>query len=367
MFPDGFTSTKNNLVKGQVPCGCAKSPKWSAEQDLILTNRLLAEKIPYIKAVDTIEEKSKHRKFILECEVCSKDTELWPYGSITSVKSSLESGRVPCGCSNKPTWSQSQYEILVKRRCLQHGYMFEGFVGEWKGHNTYLRLHNIRNGNTWGSTNIHNFLNNGIGCPLEANQKRWTEQEREQQINNIFTLEGGEFIGWSGEYKNAYSKFNWICSEGHPCETSVNKFLNNGARCPSCYKIKQREDGVGYGYYPHRVDEKDFLYIINFDDKYIKVGRSFNVEDRFKGNTGLLKCSELTHEKIKILKIFTSKHQEIFDTEQWLHEELRGRGYEYNKKDGLWSIELFDMDSLPVLDYLMKDTELEDVSDEYKD
>ncbi|UZV41179.1 putative homing endonuclease [Vibrio phage vB_VpaM_R16F] len=360
LFPDGFTSTKSNLMSGYVPCGCTFNPKWTPEQDLIHTNRFLAEKMPHLKAVDSIKEKGKARKFILECSVCSEDKKLWPYGSITSVKSRLMEGKVPCGCSKIPKWSQSQYETLVNRKCAERGYQFLGF-GDWKGAYTHIKLHNPKNGNTWRS-DINNFLNGGKGCPIAAGNNHKSAQEREQQINDMFTNEGGQFIGWSGEYKNQYSKFNWLCSEGHSCESNVGNFLNHNKRCMTCRLIKQRENGVGYGYYPHLVDEKDYLYILNFNNKYIKVGRSFNVDERIKELRRISKTR-----KISKIKVFTSNHQTVYDTEQWLHSELRERGFEYNKKDGLWSIELFDMDSLPVLDYILKDTDLGDVSDEYKD
>ena len=38
----------------------------------------------------------------------------------------------------------------------------------------------------------------------------------------------------------------------------------------------------GNGFYPERAEEQDFLYVLNFDDKFIKVGRSFDVDERIK-------------------------------------------------------------------------------------
>lgn len=110
--------------------------------------------------------------FTLECSMCSKDKELWPYGSITSQKCSLVRGSIPCGCAKKPHWTQDQYEILINRKCAERGYQFMGFVGEWEGNLTYLRLHNPKNDNTWKTTNISSFLNLNVGCPLEARLKQ---------------------------------------------------------------------------------------------------------------------------------------------------------------------------------------------------
>lgn len=355
LFPDGtITSVKVSLLEGSVPCDCAKKRKWTPEQDLILVNRLLTEKMPHLKAVATIEEKGKDRKFILECNVCSKDAELWPLGCIISTKGNLVVGQIPCGCSKNPRWTQSQYETLVKCECLQRSYEFLGFVDGYRGHKTYLRLHNPHNGNTWNTT-INDFLNNNSGCPLEAGLKRWTAQEREGQINNVFKIEGGEFIGWKdGRYKNCYSKFNWLCSEGHSCITSVSNFLNGGKRCTTCVKIKQREEGRMHGYYPARKDEQDNLYIIYFKKgDYIKVGRSFDVDRRIKE---LLKPSNHKRNEIEILSIYTGKHQDVYDTEQWIHEELTERGFYHNESD--WTVETFDADCKNVLFYLLSNSNL---------
>lgn len=142
--------------------------------------------------------------------------------------------------------------------------------------------------------------------------------------------------------------------------------MSGGVRCRICHKIKQREDGVGYGYYPKRTQETDYLYIIHFKKGgYIKVGRSFDVEQRLKGNTGLLKASDHKRNEIEILSIYTGEHQNVYDTEQWLHEELRERGFYHEESE--WTVETFDMDSLSTINYLMNDADLEDVSEEYKD
>ncbi|HBN6837435.1 TPA: hypothetical protein L3330_003479 [Vibrio cholerae] len=193
-------------------------------------------------------KQGSHTLFSLECSICSNDKELFP-DRFTSFKSNLVKGAVPCGCAKNTNWTQSQYEILINRECLERGYEFRGFAGDWKGKNTYLRLHNPINGNTWESTTINNFLNHGGGCPLEAGNKLRTPQsEREQKINDVLKVEGGKFVGWKGEYKNAHSKFNWLCSEGHPCEMSVHSFLNKSNRCPSCAKSGYDKNKQGFFY-----------------------------------------------------------------------------------------------------------------------
>ena len=55
------------------------------------------------------------KMYVLTCIKCSKDIELFPIGSITSVISVLKTGANPCNCSSHTVWKEDQYKVLVKR------------------------------------------------------------------------------------------------------------------------------------------------------------------------------------------------------------------------------------------------------------
>ncbi|AGH32043.1 endonuclease [Vibrio phage PWH3a-P1] len=372
LFPDNFSSTKNGLVKGQIPCGCAKNPRWKEWQNRIRVQRE-CNKRGYIFHGwygEYIGSKTKAKIHN------SSNRNTW----YPSLKNFIRGCGDPLEGFKKISDAKSLYEGQHIQEFYKAGFS-DGYKF-WKsdrlnnrGYKTYWEYtcptcsndKYVQNGLCTGIfSNTTGDLKNGmVSCRCSKNYK-WTQEQREYQINKICIEECITFLGWETEegYVNTKgSNLKWLCSEGHQNLTNVNDFLNCGNRCMTCKK----QDGSYNGYFPHRKDEKDFLYIINFNNKYIKVGRAFSVDERFKGNKGLLKCSKVSRENIKILQVFTSNHQRVYDTEQWLHSELRERGFEYNKKDGQWSIELFDMDSLPVLDYLLQDTDLEDVSDEFKD
>lgn len=383
--------------------------------------------------------KNKHIKYICECSICSEDKELFPYGSISSRKESIQKGNIPCGCAKKRKWTEEQNIIRVNRACVNMGYIFHGWFGEYKGGRTRLDLSNPRNNNRWYTNTVEgalsgrgdrleNFENTRLSnikpdkyhiqnfnkagftegykfwrsdrisgrgykdywyytCPKCSNDEyvqnglcsgvfesvigslrcgnkscrcgrtyQWTQEQREYQINKICSAERLSFLKWKDfeGYKNNKSKMLWFCSKGHKCETYVDSFLY-GTRCSTCYNIKKRTMGNGNGYYPDRVNEKDYLYILNFKN-YIKVGRTFNIDSRMYG---IIVESDTVRENIEILQTLTSNHQTVYDTEQWLHEELRERGFEYNEPDGMWSTELFDLDCIDVLNYLLKQTDLD--------
>ncbi|UUW39698.1 hypothetical protein VP14_011 [Vibrio phage VPMCC14] len=181
-----------------------------------------------------------------------------------------------------------------------------------------------------------------------------TSDQAEFRVKKLCDDNNITYIGWEDSYLGVDSKFKWLCKDGHLNSTSVSNFVS-GVRCKRC---RDKNGGIN-GYYPHRKYEKDYLYIMDFNDKYIKVGRSFDVDKRFKGDKGLLKSSKLMRDEIKVLTILTGIHDDVYDTEQWLHEELRERGFEYNEDDGLWSTELFDLDCIDSLHFLLRQTDLE--------
>ncbi len=102
--------------------------------------------------------------YILKCNKCSQDSELFGEGLFRSLKSGLVKGALPCGCSKKPEWSQEQYAVRCTRKAKELGYTFLDFDGEWKGKNTKIKTCCEKHGE-WSSGNIHNLINKGYGCP----------------------------------------------------------------------------------------------------------------------------------------------------------------------------------------------------------
>ena len=47
------------------------------------------------------------------------------------------------------------------------------------------------------------------------------------------------------------------------------------------------------------------------------------------------------YQDIKILCVFTSDHQHVYDTEQWIHNVLEGKGLSHEGSD--WSTETFQL------------------------
>lgn len=296
----------------------------------------------------------KNTTFKVTCMECSKDTELFPNGYFVSNKWDLKHRKKPCGCSKRPNWTKAQYLILA-RRVGEGRFIVHGFAEEFHGKKTKLSIECLLDNHKW-SPSIDNIINIGSGCPKCAdNAKRTDEKEASDKCKAICKIEGYEPIGFVDGYKNQKSIFDYKCPKHGNQNISYSHFINYGVRCRWCYKDRQKEEGNGNGYFPERKDEQDFLYVLDFDNKFIKVGRSFDIDKRIKG---LRTKSKVPIKKIHKLRIFTATHQEIYDLEQTTIEELRERGFQHKLH---WSSECFENNCLFMLNRMLDNCGLKEV------
>ena len=292
--------------------------------------------------------------FKVTCTECSKDTELFPDGYFVSPKGSLVKGCKPCGCSKSPRWFGWQFLVLACRAAKDR-FIVHGLAEEFHGQTTKLDLECLKDGHKW-TASIQSVVNVGNGCPkckgaTLAEQRKTPKHIAFQKCVDICKEMDYDVIGFVGGYKNAKSRFKYVCKTHGEQEVSYNNFVNKGQKCGGCTKDENirrlREDGNGNGYYPERKDETDFLYVLDFNSKFIKIGRSFDVDERIKS---LRTLSKVPKTKIHKLRIFTATHQEIYNLEQELHNELRERDFQYYVD---WSTECFENDSLFILNKLL--------------
>jgi len=239
VFPEGsFIITPDKFKEGKLPCLCSKSPKLSPHQALIVHNRFLSVKFPTLKAVKHLG----NNRYEYECGVCSIDTELWGKGSITGLKV-VDS--LPCGCSKSTRFTREQYELLILRRCSSLGYEFLGFLGEYKGKDTKLKLYNPASGNTWGSTKLISFLNGNkdpaIAVRERAKRTMMSDVELTDRLYSNFNYPEGTVFTRS-ETTEIINVFCPICSQdkySKNCEDS-SKFsarlgdILSGKKCCRC-------------------------------------------------------------------------------------------------------------------------------------
>lgn len=374
LWPEGsIKSKKGHLVNGRSPCGCSDRTQWTESQTKLRVQRECSKR-GYVFHGWGGEYKGNNTFLDLENPYTGNRWDSTNINSFMRGCGDPEETKEKVGQSNRTDDETHIKEFMTTGKFLE-GTKF--WRSERKNSQGWQRYWNYTCPKCSNDEYVKAGLCDGVfeghatslkkgqpSCRCKTNYL-WTQEQREYQIKKVFDIEGGRFIGWKDEdvgYKNSFSKLKWVCKEGHSCETIVSDFLGtNKTRCPTCDKIRKKENGVGYGYFQHRKEDQDNLYLIHFKPQgCIKVGRAFDVEARFKGTTGLLKSSGCSRDEIEILGLYSGTHQEVFDTEQWIHEELTERGFYH--EESTWTVETFDQDCLPLVEKLISESGLQEVA-----
>lgn len=260
--------------------------------DSFIGTKIETPKGGHLTVVGCIKTKGKVAMYECICDICNKDTELYP-SNFFSQKANLINGFIPCGCAKKPRFDENQSKVLISRHCKNKNMNFDGF-GDTGYHKSsrktslYISCNVCNNKNT---VNMFSFLNHLSGCPSCAYKNR--HKDCMADVLSICEDNGYEFVGYDRGYKNANSKFSYICKEHGIQKISRVKFVNGGQRCPSCAisGYKKNKPGIYYMYLWY-----------NDDIKFIKHGITNNINNRLKDQTNA--SNNLKYEQILILNCF---------------------------------------------------------------
>jgi len=101
--------------------------------------------------------------YVLQCNVCKEDPELFGDGLFISGKSNLDKGQISCGCSTKPLWTKEQLEVRLKREAESRGYIFHKLCDTYEKATTKIVVECKSHG-IWDTMQANNFLR-GQDCP----------------------------------------------------------------------------------------------------------------------------------------------------------------------------------------------------------
>ena len=152
--------------------------------------------------------KDKPIKYKSICHVCGQKEK---YKDIVYIsrKSHLVSGRIPCQCERK--WlSEDAQSLKITAECETRGLEFLGFVGEYIGGLTKLKLRCSQDGHEWEKCCVDNFFR-GRGCP-ECQRRKATKSEEEAVkgfVNTGSFVEGTRF--WKLTQEASKSKWAYSC------------------------------------------------------------------------------------------------------------------------------------------------------------
>lgn len=155
LFPDYFETTKRNLVKGIISCGCSPSPKLNEQQRSIIVSREAIKRGHEFRGFVGGKYERTETYLIMYCP----DHGEWK--SSTYVNYMCGRGCPSCG----GTMKIQNPEELITEEATKRGHVFCGFVGgKYVNVKTYLIMYCPEHGE-WRSTNHNNYMNHGRSCP----------------------------------------------------------------------------------------------------------------------------------------------------------------------------------------------------------
>lgn len=228
-----------------------------------------------------------NKYYILKCDKCSKDSELFGDGYFKSTKGNLARGGLPCSCSGKVNWTREQYYVKCSRVCIVKGYTFLGFVGEWKGKYTKIKMSCEKHGE-WSSGVIDTLITEGCGCPNCKSADMGIRSRKPDSVMVQYFLGSGGFSQgthfWRSDRLNSKGfKVYWCyfcpdcCTQGESAATS----LKLGQRSCECLRNRQLE-----------------AYINVIYDKDIAIGLKFCVS-----NNSVFRVSRQNHSCVYDIKL----------------------------------------------------------------
>lgn len=212
-------TTISGIKRGIMPCGCSDAPKYTEKQNHIIMNRHLPD------GMKTIGYDRKTKKFTLHCDICSKDEDLWPNGSIQTTMCSVKNGNLSCGCGKTPRWTERQNLIRVNRFCKEKGFIFKGWYGGYNGTKSYLNLENISTGRCWRTTTLSSLFN-GRGDITEHRKKVFNKSLEVKSYEVESFMKTGRFLEGT-KFKKIVKDNKRVCQYWCP-KCSTDEYVKEG-------------------------------------------------------------------------------------------------------------------------------------------
>lgn len=251
--------------------------------------------------------------YVFECSICSQDSELWPLGSIVACKYDLAK-HVPCGCSSRPAYSIPQIAIRADRKARSQGYVFHGWVSEYRNNTTKCILSCPKHGE-WRSCRLADLLA-GKGCPPCAMESKKVKRALtlkycEARIAENLKGKSWLYAGLVDEFIGGHSRVILVCVD-HGCFESTFHYVNQGNY--GCMRCAAGASGYDQ-------TKPAYLYMLKSEcDAYVKIGVSGSLPRRMRH----LKC--MTPFGFKLAGTWSSCGMEVLQQERRFHRQFESAG-----------------------------------------
>lgn len=260
MFGKGeFKSTKGQLVKGRVPCGCG-TMRWNIDRYEVKIKRI-CEDLNY----RFISFLGKWQKDETKVHIACDHGHSW----ISTNAGDFVQGKTRCPTCHKEkrrvaalTTDENLIKSFIATGKFKEGTEFwKSDRRDSKGNLSYFKYRCKSCGeDEYFKAGVGRDVFEGFSAQLSAgslpcrcsNHYHHTKDEREYDVKKILKEEGSklEFVGWEGEYNRTKSKILLRCETHGTHPVILSYFLGNSrSRCPLCAnKGGYDKSKVGYVY-----------------------------------------------------------------------------------------------------------------------
>lgn len=211
--------------------------------------------------------------------------------------------------------TKQQWESNVKQAGAGR-YEFVRWAVDGKyGSNNKCVVKCVIDGFSWAST-VNNLVDKLSGCPHCSGNRRWTAEERIEQINK---LENIIFVSWGGEYKNRHSMALVRCLvDNYEWSAEVNSLVNGGYGCPHCSgkRIWTAEERIGQ---INNIENIEFVsWVDGYKNCYSKANLRCSVDgflwiasvdNLVNGGRGCPSCAKSGYDQSKIGTLYALRSE----------------------------------------------------------
>lgn len=348
-------------------------------------NNLKGNIISIVRCVNK-ESLLEQRLYVCTCSLCSKDSELWPEGSLVLSRRGIREGRTNCSCAGVK-YSLSQWKILVNRKAIELGCeVLKVYITERKRRALRLDYKSL-SGKVVKNVSVEHFMKRGfvekgylrddtyyideyfsnnviidkIFCREDSQHWKFKCLSCEKTLKSldveqgaIFTTKGGSLlkgsVGCLCNSKVSLTEDYLIANAKKVLSSNGNEFISSESfnktrtyihwKCSSGHLNRTYYSNIvcgkgckgcrslnsGNALYTKYLDREDYLYFMTLKEKdgtqFYKVGRSFNMQSRLNSVRVIYDSAEITY-------FIKSTHRYIHPLEDFIKSYLRSNSLHY--------------------------------------
>lgn len=238
IFGEGyFKITKNNLIRGRIPCGCSTLSQISEEHARILCTRKAAS-----MGYEFLGFPNGWNGATSKISLLCAEHGVWHSGSYNVFTS--EKKRVGCPGCKTDKLLELKTKVFTKEEienlCLKIGAEFNGFVEEYKGVKTKVILTCIKHKFCWNTTQMFGLIRGVAGCKVCLAEERSKRQMMDDVTATVKFMESGVFSP-NTKFERAEGKSRWkvFCEDCGYYTTASHSNLVAGKFSCCCDRDKQ--------------------------------------------------------------------------------------------------------------------------------